>query len=341
MSDPMRVVTAGEWAGREQALRRPAGEFPFSAPAASVAGVERRLAQHVKAIEARFRPGATERSVTEAIAGMERAAWRQAGAGFPSHTASLALPTGAGDAARMLATALTRSRERTEALTKQISTLVQALDAQSAESGPGGGGRLEGIDQALRHFQASGLAAREGSIGDGSPGEDGWTRADGAVARGLQITSALAQGAHLIRQDLSQGLSVGSLLNSVEGGAEIGALFGPGGAALGAAAGGALGLLGGLFGGHRHPDRQNRDQNPAFFNTPADMDYAAYRFRATGGAGFSPQPIGLDMPPVLPRTVLTLHLDGIKAFGKEILTGDTTTANASLSSASYDLHRPV
>ncbi|HZT41454.1 MAG TPA: hypothetical protein VFA07_04665 [Chthonomonadaceae bacterium] len=114
------------------------------------------------------------------------------------------------------------------------------------------------------------------------------------AAGGVAQYAQAGVGAYGIWQQGAQEGAVGGLLNGALTGAQIGASFGKiaglPGAAFGAAAGGLIGLLGGLLGHHSQPQPQiNRQLNPSLYNAPADFNYYAYLYRATGGGLTSQQ----------------------------------------------------
>lgn len=200
---------------------------------------------------------------------------------------------------------------------------------------------LQGLTTALTtNTQAQTGAVGGADAGAAAGGSSGAkTKGDAAAQRYMNYGAAALAGYSLFQQGQQQGVTLGGVLGGAAAGAQIGSMFGPGGTLIGGLAGGALDLLGGLFGGKKKPDttQMNNDMNPALVHAPAEMDYFAYRYRATGKLP-TPQDLhkfGTNVPTV------NVYIDGTKAAVRQEIDNKTSSASAGYVNAFYDHTRPA
>jgi TP901 family phage tail tape measure protein len=134
----------------------------------------------------------------------------------------------------------------------------------------------------------------------------------------------------VLDNSLNQPLTAGSVLSGAIAG------FGVGGP-VGAAIGGGLALLGGLFGGKKKAKEEPKDLNPAFYNTPNDLEYAAYRYRATGQL---PDLAGMHLFKTN-APVVNVYVDGVKKAVRTEIAGQTQSGRVAMVNTRIDLHQPL
>jgi hypothetical protein len=165
------------------------------------------------------------------------------------------------------------------------------------------------------------------------------SKAKGAGVHGPSYNNGLSQGLgaySLFQQGMQPGgTSLGGLIGAGVAGSTLFKGLGP----WGAVAGLGLNLLGGLFGKKKKdPLETATNVGPAYFNTPSQFTYWAYRYRATGQLP-TPEQMGMKFanatPPVMitpsrGATVnLTVNIDGMKQSATKAVTrqiGLDTTA---------------
>lgn len=150
-----------------------------------------------------------------------------------------------------------------------------------------------------------------------------------------QIGAALGMYA-VMRQGMDSGPSLGGALAGGLTGASL--LGGPLGWTGGFALGAAVNLFGGLFGRKKKYEDPKNDLYPSFYHSPADFDYYAYRYRATGQLpAFSElQAIKRSEAPVV-----NVYIDNVKTRVRQEIVTQTNSAAAAQSNAYLDMHRPV
>ena len=179
-----------------------------------------------------------------------------------------------------------------------------------------------------------------GKFGSGIGGAIGGGLAAAGVKGANKYLDAVGGAVGAFETGQQQGV-LGGTISGAGSGAAIGAAFGPGGAAIGAIAGGALGFIGGLFGGHHTPRPIDKETNPSDYNAPSAFTEAAYRYRATGGKGWTAQQLGLNLAnPQLPP-VVNVFVDGVKTSVQTALTQQTSLQSSSLTNATINSLQPV
>jgi hypothetical protein len=212
----------------------------------------------------------------------------------------------------------------------------------------GGGSRsahdvANAIGRGMQSGQASGaeighLFGRNGNILGGGIGGGIGGALGGLGATHLQTYFGDAAQAATIYSNGQQNGPVAGAIGGIATGAGIGtSLGGPLGGAIGAGVGGFLGLLGGIFGGHhRDPAADSKNHDPAFYNSPSDFDYMAYRFRATGKL---PNVPGQSLNSQ--ATTVNITIDGVKRSVANEVASQTSLGNVSQTNSYIDFTRPI
>jgi hypothetical protein len=153
------------------------------------------------------------------------------------------------------------------------------------------------------------------------PGNMGkWNTGD-AVNAGMAAYSVFQTGSE-------HGVTLANVLGAGLAGFQMG---GPVGAGIGVG----LDLLGGLF-GHKKPDTTNQDVNPSFYNSPDQMVYEAYRYRATGKTTGPTAPFANA-----PIVNVTVKLDGVTRAVKTAIGNQVDLGNIAQFNTNKDIHGPI
>ncbi len=165
----------------------------------------------------------------------------------------------------------------------------------------------------------------------------------GGVSK-LPYGSDISAAYTVLASGVNHGITLQGALSSALTGNAIG---GPVGAAVGLG----INLLGGIFGHHSDPLAVSKAQDPALYNSPSQMDYAAYRYRESANlslpAGTTAgqnglawwQMQGAHAPQSAP--VVHLYLDGVQQTVQSNVQNATSASEASRANAYYDMHRPI
>lgn len=181
-------------------------------------------------------------------------------------------------------------------------------------------GGVGGIDEAAAAGAgaAAGGTARQSKQGTKTP-----TMSN--IGMGLAAYSVFQNG-----QQSGNWLSGG--LGGVLAGASMG--LGP----VGMAVGGVIGLIGGLFGGKKKdPLAEDKARNPAFYNSPEDFVYNAYRYRATGQLPNSMNGY-VDWRTNAP--VVNVYVDGVKSAVRTEMGTSLGLGNVAHTNTYMDYHGP-
>lgn len=177
----------------------------------------------------------------------------------------------------------------------------------------------------------------------------------GAAGAGSSGKSGV-KGKGGLGKDIMYGIGAYGILNTaMQSGNPLSGAFGgiiEGGAMtgwnpIGMAVGGAIGLIGGLFGAgakKKTPQEVASERSPAFYNTPDDFLYAAYRWRATGGMDDSQymkdlqakyRPISETAP------VFNVYIDGVKTEVRTEVSRQVSPGSRSNANVFMDYHSPA
>ncbi len=196
---------------------------------------------------------------------------------------------------------------------------------------------LQGVQYALKDNTAAlrGQGPTAGGAGGGGGGRRG--------GRG-SLGSRLVNGKGNFQDYATAGLAAYSIYdNGAQNGINAGGILGGAmtgfaiGGPIGAAVGGLLNVFGGLFGHKSTPPPVDNPSNPAFYNTPQSMEWAAYRYRATGQ-----MPNSLNVHDWRNNApIVNVYVDGVKTQVQKQINQQTTIASSSNTSTYMDYHRPV
>lgn len=194
--------------------------------------------------------------------------------------------------------------------------LKAATDAINGGGGGAGGGGGSG----------------SGSGGTASKRRSGLSDLQKGITAGLAAYSIGATGA-------AQGVNAGNLLGGILSGASIGSTFGPSGGLIGAAVGGIADLIGGLFHKKSKPTATPQDLNPAFFNAPSNLNWAAYDYSAYGRFP-TMQNVGFDVKPTNVPIVI-VNIDGARVAAKQEISRQASSVNVSLLNTTRNRYQPI
>lgn len=200
---------------------------------------------------------------------------------------------------------------------------------------------LQRLTSLLGPANGPGLAPGDGADGTGSGMRaagigGGLLRRQSAVPAqiGAQFPAlAPAAAAYSVASDsAAHGVTLGNLLGAWSAGSAIG---GP----LGGAVGIGVDLLGSLFHHRSRPQRPQQSNYPSIYDSPADFDYMAYRYRATGAlpAASSSWQNPLGAAPVQ----VHFYTDGVQRSVQEVTAASTSLAKTALGNGYYDGRRPI
>ena len=113
---------------------------------------------------------------------------------------------------------------------------------------------------------------------------------------------------------------------------------------IGMAVGGAIGLIGGLFGGNKRkqtPEENAADRSPAFFNTPQDFIYEAYRWRATGGTDPASVALMNKYRPISETApIVNVYVDGVKTQVRQEISNQVSVGSRANTNVYMNYHNP-
>ncbi len=172
-------------------------------------------------------------------------------------------------------------------------------------------------------------ASRGGRKTYGSPGSPEYQNKPISSYGISDVVNVGSAAYSVFSQGYEHGVTLGGVLGGYMAGSAIG---GPVGGVIGAG----LDIIGGLF--HKKSAPTFKDQNPAFWNSPSQFDYNAYRYRATG---IVPTDATTHMfkgnTPTITVNVIT---DGVKKAVAVQLASAVQTGRAATVNAWYDSHVP-
>jgi hypothetical protein len=187
-------------------------------------------------------------------------------------------------------------------------------------------------------------AALEGrSIPGGSPSSSGGSSGTSRLSTRGKMPSSLMLGIGaygIFHSGQQSGNPISGALGGIIGG---GALTGwnP----IGMAVGGLVGLVGGLFGANKRkqtPEEIASERSPAFYNTPENFIYEAYRWRTTGG--MDPATVALmDKYRPISETapIVNVYVDGVKTAVQVEMGRQTSPGMRSNTTARINYHTPT